>query len=137
MKLFNLGAKGQDIVFKIGLGKSLGMGSVRIKATPHLDSKKRYEHLFTTNGWDEDSIPADTQDFIKTFDDYAKAQLGKSYTSYETALRELRIMLDWNNTKKPNWASKVASMSGDVEADTVDSRFVSRSLLPTPESIVR
>lgn len=137
LKLFNLGAKGQDIVFKIGLGKSLGMGSVRVKATPHLDSKKRYEHLFIVNGWDEDSTPVDTQDFIKTFDDYAKTQLGKSYASYETALRELRIMLDWNNTKKPNWAAKVASMSGDVEADTVDSRFVTRSLLPTPEDIVR
>ena len=138
LKVFSLGTNGQDIVFKIGLGKSLGMGSVRIKATLHLDSKKRYEQLFAANGWDEDTISVDTQDFIKAFDEYAKAKLGKSYKSYEISLWELRLMLDWNNTKKTGWASKVASMSGNVQdRNSLDKRFMERSLLPTPEDIVR
>ena len=40
----------EDIVYKLGMGKSLGMGSVRIQSVLHLDND-RYGQLFDGGKW--------------------------------------------------------------------------------------
>lgn len=134
LNVFFLADKDQDIVFKIGQGKSLGMGSVRIKAALHLDTKAWYTSFLQDNRWAAAAAPAS---FMTAFESYVKEQLGQGQKAYQQSLTELRLMLDWNNTKRPDWSKKTASMSGDVQAKTVDERFVKKSLLPKPGDIVK
>ena len=102
----------EDIVYKLGMGKSLGMGSVRIQSVLHLDND-RYGQLFDGGKWKKPQKSADVRNFIEAFDAYVKEHIGSAEKSYQASLKNLRIMLDWNNTKRPNWVRKVSAAGSD------------------------
>lgn len=128
----------EDIVYKLGMGKSLGMGSVRIKSALHLDAD-RYGSLFDGGKWQESKQSADAMTFIEAFDTYVKEHLGSAESSYQASLKNLRIMLDWNNTKRPNWVRKVSAAGSDKGTlkGGVDPQFTNRAVLPTPDKIIK
>ncbi len=135
LKLFHLSDK-EDIVFKLGQGKSLGLGSVRITPKLHLDTDDTYKKLFDRKGWADASRVEDGTAYISAFDAYAAEHLGDAKASYDQSLQELCCLLDWNNTKDPDWNDRIAAMSGDMKNDTVDERYLKRALLQTPEEVV-
>lgn len=144
LKVFQLGNDNQDIVYKLGLGKSLGMGSVRIQAKLSLDSGGRYTALFDKDTWKTSEDVADTTPFLKAFVDYVSSYFGKDkkiYQEYQKSLDTLAIMLDWNHTKLSNWNDRVATMCEGVNQGSisggVDERFKLRCILPTAEEVVK
>lgn len=61
---------------KLGMGKPLGLGAVKIKPTLHLNDRfDRYERLFDGDGWNagKDSEPVD---FVGKFEEHMTAALG-------------------------------------------------------------
>lgn len=138
LKVFHLQQDKEDIVYKLGMGKSLGMGSVRIQSALHLDSE-RYGKLFDGGKWQESQQAADPAPFLDAFAAYVKAHLGPAEASYQASLKNLRIMLDWRNTERPNWnkeVSAVGSEQGSVK-NGVDPQFTERYVLPAPDKVVK
>lgn len=140
LKVFHLqDGTDQDIVYKLGMGKSLGMGSIRIKTALHLDSDGRYTQLFDNGKWQDASKESEAQPFLEAFDDYAAAHLGTAKASYDASLEALRIMLDWKNTQLPNWNHRVraAGSEGKQLSGGVDKQFTDRAVLPKPKKVVK
>lgn len=142
LKVFHLadGEKDYDIAYKLGMGKSLGLGSVRITADLQLDDGGRYNKLFTDNGWQESQVDADITPFLKAFDQYAAEHLSeKKY--YEKSLEALKMMLNWKNTTLDNWNQRTRTAMGKVKDDGsldggVDEQFKQRAVLPTPDKVI-
>lgn len=128
----------EDIVYKLGMGKSLGMGSVRIQSVLHLDND-RYGQLFDGGKWKKPQKSADVRNFIEAFDAYVKEHIGSAEKSYQASLKNLRIMLDWNNTKRPNWVRKVSAAGSDKGTlkGGVDPQFTNRAVLDKPVDIIK
>lgn len=140
LKVFHLqdGAS-EDIVYKLGMGKSLGMGSIRIQTTLQLDTNGRYQALFEKGKWKTSSTKTEAQPFIQAFDTYAGDHLGQAKKSYQASLKALRIMLDWKNTQQPGWNQRVRDV-GSENAELFKNRnnqFMKRDILPTPDEVVK
>ncbi len=116
---------------KIGMGKPLGFGSVKI--TPKLavyDIKKRYNTLFA--GWEtepsKDSAGSrDISDYIVLFDKYILKNIGE--TGKESLwdvdrLKDLEIMLDFDS-KPPDDKTKYMEL-----------KEFKRSILPSPQDVI-
>ena len=130
LKVFNLSNEKHDVVFKIGHGKPLGLGSVRIGAVLKLQNETRYQSLFSTHGWNEGEEKTSAEQYMHQFDAYMEEKLGSNKMRYDMAMRELTTIMDWNNTKLNDWNNKVDSMHGNVKSGDVDRRFIERALLP-------
>ena len=115
-KVFNLGADGEDIVYKVGQGKSIGMGSVRIIAKLFIeDTSSRYAALFNGNAWNESLKKTDMLQYCAAFTTYQDKVLGQERKRYESGMKELRAMMDWRQTKNKNWKEKMAMMNPTVK----------------------
>lgn len=100
---------------KLGMGKPLGLGSVKI--TPQLvltDRENRYRNLFdnTGTGWALSEKVDQTQTVITAFETFmlnkiSVSEKGNAAKLWDTArLQTLKTMLDWSNTQKSNWNDK-------------------------------
>ena len=126
--LFHLGQDGEDIVYKIGQGKSIGMGSVRIKAKLFLENTDaRYRKLFEGDKWNVCITEADDASYREQFGAYQKEKLGENRKRFETGMRELRTIMDWNQTRLPDWKAKTAMMN--PTRDKFDRRLKDRVIL--------
>lgn len=128
---------------KLGMGKPLGLGSVKI--TPQLflsNRKERYERLFDEDKvtWNLAESEKNRNDFKKYENAFEKYMLGKignkEMSSVKSLwdiprLKQLKIMLDWDNTKLPNWNKITEYM------DLTDNRWRNRAILPYPEKVVQ
>ena len=133
LQVFNI-APEREIAFKIGQGKSLGLGSIKITAKLELDRPDKYRALFGSDGWQPLGKQADQTPYLAAF---AKAMAPHS-DSYRQVMKELTEMLAWDNlARHKDWNRRIASMSGNVQDGSVDNRFKSRALLPTVEEVVR
>ena len=129
LMVFDLSGNGENIAYKIGQAKSLGLGSIGVHATFHLDQQDAYEQLFTDGMFQEDKDNDDPSDYLAAFTAYVKDN-GLERCWQET-INEIVEMLDWDNAGRRGWPDKVASMSGNVQTGSVDERFKHRSILPT------
>lgn len=119
---------------KIGMGKPLGLGSIKI--TPRLyisDRKNRYEKLFSE--WNN-SIEASDKvkiDALKnSFEDYVLEKIGETSadTLWKTErLKELLTMLDYNKGTELEKSNKISYMS--IQRKEFTERFV----LPLPTQV--
>lgn len=131
---------------KIGMGKPLGLGSIRITPTLTLSRRTntdkkisgRYERLFEKQGWYlAEDTEKDIQQYKEAFAGYMLKQTekkdinaNKSLTYWNTdRMKELRAMLDFDkNTAADNWLDKTRYMELD--------KFKKRPVLPTPSEII-
>ena len=133
LQVFNI-APERDIAFKIGQGKSLGLGSIKITAKLELDRPDKYQTLFGQDGWQPLGDQADPAPYLAAFSD----AMAPHSDSYKRVMQELTEMLAWDNlAKHRDWNQRIASMSGNVQDGSVDARFKSRALLPTVAEVVR
>lgn len=133
-KWLNKTQKWHDVVYKLGRGKSIGMGSVRIKASLYLEnSRERYSSLFSGDSWKEAEKENDGLAFKDAFRQYLRDHLKdeKLVYEYENLMKELRTMLDWKNRTNPNWREKTDMMP------VRDSRFKDRVVLDNPRDFVK
>lgn len=129
LKVFELSQQDKTLCFKIGQGKSIGLGSVRVEASLQLDDESYYRQLFNESGqWQNDEKSEDFSQYIEDFDKKLKSGLSKeAYFSYQISQRELSHLLDWKNTELPEWNEKTRAM--DIE--DADKPFQNRFILPT------
>lgn len=141
LKVFALGNEKQDIVYKLGMGKSLGMGSVRIKTTVRLDEDDRYASLFEGATWKEASETVDAAAFINAFSTYLDESLGENKKDYDQAMKQLAILCDWNMTKIAGWDNRVQAPMENVKNGSLDggvaAQFTNRYILPTPDEVIK
>ncbi|MEQ8192263.1 MAG: TIGR03986 family CRISPR-associated RAMP protein, partial [Candidatus Eremiobacterota bacterium] len=120
----------QECCHKIGMGKPLGLGSVKITPTLFLsDRKKRYESLFTE--WDIQECK-DINKFKKDFEKYIieKTEEKKQNLWEVDRLKELKIMLNFQhgvNLELKNNYMEIQSRNGN--------EFRDRPVLPKPTKI--
>lgn len=112
--LFALG-KENGICFKLGGGKPIGMGTVKITAELVLQSGEYYTQLFDAEGFAAGRAEANLDDFKNKFADYMKDELQKAgnneFALYKERMQELRLIMSTANMQKPNWNENTRYMS--------------------------
>ena len=138
-RLYTETDKNKSISYKLGKGKSIGLGSIKLNSFLHiLDRDKRYDTLFDNNTWQlgETDISKDT--FINAFLKYRNDSLGGNLSDYDEMRKELLTMMDWNiaNGKEPvtRWDDAMTMMP---VGDKNDTRFKDRIKLEPPESFIK
>lgn len=134
LTVFDLAGAGETAAYKLGQGKSLGLGSVKMKATLHLDAADFYKTLFMDGALAEQAPESDDSEYFEAF----KTYIGKNGLSrcWEQTMRELAEMLDWHHADTTTgWSQRVKSMSGNVQTDDVDERFINRDILPGVDEV--
>lgn len=122
------------IAYKIGRGKSLGMGSIRMTRQPQLfidDARSAYGS-FLTDGRIAPSVAAEEPtSYVEAFDAFVKEHMSdKELKRYDLVMEELLTLLDWSNAEKSGWSERTKMMG-------VDNRnFRERSVLPDVLSFV-
>ena len=124
---------------KLGMGKPLGLGSVKI--TPQLflsNRKERYQVLFSSDKWNlAEQKEEDLNIYENAFERYMLGKIGNKEMSSGKSLwdiprlKQLKIMLDWYNTRLLNWNEITEYMN------LTDNRWKNRAILPYPEKVVQ
>ena len=141
MKVFCMAEDGENIAYKIGMGKSIGLGSIRISPTLYLEDGSRYLKLFDEGGWHVSLQKKDPREFVVAYEDYVRdAMNGKLWESYQNTLRNMRLMLDYRNVKDiEEWEAATSPMNGNTKEknpEKKDDRFKLRSVLPSVLDVV-
>lgn len=132
LEVFSLGESGEDICFKLGQGKSLGLGSVRLKARLLLeDTEKQFAGLFEDGTWRESLEESTGEECLAAFRRWREEHLGEGKAAFEKGLKELRCLLDWNKTNLPKWQEKTSMMP------LGDTRFKERVILKSALDFAR
>jgi CRISPR/Cas system CSM-associated protein Csm3 (group 7 of RAMP superfamily) len=122
---------------KLGMGKPLGLGSVKLTPTLYISERKeRYSKLFHADKWHLSEKTHDNEPFKKAFEKHLLRELKKRKAINEKSLwdiermRHLKTMLNWENTKIPDWLNKTKYMV--IEPDN---EFKKRLILPKPDQV--
>lgn len=134
---------GDDVCIKIGKGKALGMGSIKIVPKLYLlddgDKHNSYINIFSDDGsWivPERDKAVSFNEYIEKFDnDLSNDPAYKNSSAliqeaYATSMSELKAMLDWDNVENRNWTKETAGMSMDGDG------YTNRYKLPTALEVV-
>lgn len=137
MLIFRLGKGNEDIVYKIGMGKSIGLGSIRIKANLYLEDGSRYKTLFDHDSWHESQQETAPDTYIESYETLVNASTEKLAESYREVIENLRLMLDYNNARMPGWEKATMQMDGDTtDRYREDKRFEKRNILPKASLVI-
>lgn len=138
MMLFDLDGLRDKAAYKIGKGKSFGLGSIKIKATLFIEDETAYTELFDADGWKSPCRAEKPDAYLKAFKDYAKKN-----ASWDDVMENLREMSDWSHTHETGWDDKVKQMSGKVKKNLdgtetleLDDKFKQRMPLQTIFEVV-
>ena len=143
LKVFSLSAKDRELCFKIGQGKGIGLGSIRIDAKLVLvDEVHGYEELFAADGgWNKAEREASMDEYLKAFDDII-AELGKTERArYDLSQQALLDLLDWKAVEQKDWAARTRQMTlgsdknPDEAFDKKVKQFRNRWVLPTAHEV--
>ncbi|MBE8949604.1 MAG: TIGR03986 family CRISPR-associated RAMP protein [Quinella sp. 3Q1] len=127
-----------DAAYKIGQGKPLGFGSIRIKPKLFVEDETAYTELFGADGWQNPCREKNPAEYLDAFKDYLRAC--DRYEIWRKVMVELKKILDWSLTKQPRWSRKVATMRGNIkEGKTMelDERFRQRETLQTIFDVIK
>ncbi|WP_066635756.1 TIGR03986 family type III CRISPR-associated RAMP protein [Desulfolucanica intricata] len=124
---------------KLGMGKPLGLGSVKI--TPRLyisDRNSRYQKLFNEqkDSWHLSEFAGEIKDYVLSFEKYVLSNLNESEIAgaevlWETErLKQLKVMMDWENTKRTDWLEKTRYM--EIQHVKHKNEFKERLVLRNP-----
>lgn len=136
---------------KIGMGKPLGLGSVKI--TPALYISDREERYISLGAeWSGESAPASSeieefeaqfeQEIIRQLDAGEKPASKKLWDTYR--LRQLKTLLNWDNSNIQGWDSKTRYLEIEHKIPGKDktgkdnkvNEYKNRLVLPVPEQVI-
>ena len=134
LMIFDLnGAK--NPAYKIGMGKPLGLGSIKILPKLFLETETAYTEIFDGDIFKN---PCREENFAKYLDAFKNFVEERGMTKiWSDVMRELNSILDWDNTQKNNWHEKIKPMSGNVQSGNVDEKFVQRVPLQNIFEVVK
>jgi CRISPR-associated protein (TIGR03986 family) len=125
---------------RLGMGKPLGMGAVKLSPRLFLtDRRARYESLFADNGWSEAATEADGQKYAQAFEAFLLQERGigggvKRLVDAER-IRTLLTMLEWREGDA-DWLDKTRYMEIERGDEGVN-EYKERPVLPDPLEVVR
>ena len=93
--------------FKLGMGKAIGLGSLKLQYTLHVQANDYYCKLFADDGslYEGEKV-CDAEKFYKRFDEYRKANCGESLAD-DKRIKELKyIMFDYDGDKQGEYRLK-------------------------------
>ncbi|GIW67987.1 MAG: CRISPR-associated RAMP family protein [Candidatus Parcubacteria bacterium] len=128
----------ENCYHKLGMGKPLGLGSVKITSNLTISNRKqRYSKLFDDNN--SFYLPEENQnpeEFTKAFEKYILNKIsdldrGNAQNLWDTPrLNELKHLLDWSKTKQSLWNEKTRYM--EIEHPQNGNEFRNRPVLKKP-----
>lgn len=139
LMVFDMDGTNKKIAYKLGQGKSLGLGSVSINAKLMLDKKENYTGLFGNDGWLNASSEEKFTEYIGEF----KSALADNQleNSWQGVMKDLTTVLAYDNiTNKKDWSKRVAVMQGTLDTDgsyTPNDKFKERAALKTVDGVVK
>ncbi|MGE5558335.1 MAG: TIGR03986 family CRISPR-associated RAMP protein [Bacillota bacterium] len=102
---------------KLGMGKPLGLGTVKITPTLYLsDRKKRYSRLFDGDSWQLAEEISDLGKYIASFERYVLDRINPEERNGADSLwavermQHLKAMLDGVSTDNPDWCEETRYM---------------------------
>lgn len=140
--LFNLAAK-DDICLKIGMGKSIGMGTAKLKAVLHRRQKEYYTTLFDTEGFAECLAASSEQDMHSLEEGFKKYLhqnfVGRQALNYKERMIELSMILSTKHmeTYKEKWSEAIRYMNVTDKNDSKAKNTMNkRIVLPDINKVV-
>lgn len=133
MYLFNL-AEEKDICYKLGMGKSIGLGSIKLTGKFYFRDDAYYKKLFATDkrSFAQCLIETDKQRFVDEFKSYVKSKLSaKSLELYKQRIEELKMILSIKYMTSIN-SEKWNKMTRYMELGNKDDRSMVTSRVPLP-----
>ena len=113
LMIFDMNGKQKRTAYKLGQGKALGLGSVRILANLRMDAPDNYRSFFCDSRLVEAVQENDGQEYLAAFQDYIEAN--DLTLCWGTIMGELEDMLDWTNADKHlNWEENVKPMQSEL-----------------------
>ncbi len=130
---------------KLGMGKPHGLGSVKITSKLFVkdftDKMNPYTALFKDNQWNISLIEKKNMAYIDAFNQYVLDNIDEKVENiwHTMRLKELLNMLDWGNTKKPDWLEKTRYMeiSRKQQEGKPINEYRSRPVLPRPSEVIK
>lgn len=140
MYLFGI-AEEKDICYKLGMGKSIGLGSIKLTGKFYFRDDTYYKKLFATDkkGFAKCLIEVDKQKFIDEFKSYIKNKLSaKSFVLYKQKIKDLKAILSTKymmglNSEKWNNMTRYMELGNKEDRNLVTSRVP----LPTIEEVIK
>jgi len=131
---------GKTYVHKIGMGKPLGMGAVKLslKSLMITDRRSRYTRLFAVNAWhtaDEQRAP---QEYIAAFEKYVLDELGETNRGRQrlAELERIRMLLAMHEWPGPSPSeTRYMEIEREVQGDVVN-EYKERPVLPDPLAVL-
>ena len=132
------GEPGKMYRHKIGMGKPLGMGAIKI--TPHLvltNRPARYARLFNGDTFELATVPAEMQTYIHAFDAYVRERIApeKANLAQIERIQALLTMLEWREGT-PEWLERTRYMEIEHGEDKIN-EYKERPVLPEPRIVVK
>ena len=128
-KVFAIG-EGSNTCFKLGMGKALGMGSVKIVGKLHLRTKD-YFASFLSKGIEETSYNR----FVEIFDSYVCTKLSENeYKLYQERMYELQLIMDYSLKNAADWEERTEYIS--INDENKKKLVTDRKPLPLIEDVV-
>lgn len=123
----------QECYHKLGMGKPLGLGTVKIKPQLFVTNRReRYMQLFQDDGWNTSAKKIDMQKFENDFERYILSFLKTDSNKLSSIwdhdrMIHLKKMLNWRNTKVKGWHEATQYMRPE--------EFRNRNVLPRPTEV--
>lgn len=134
------GEPGKTYAHKIGMGKPLGMGAVKLslKSLTITNRHSRYTRLFDGNAWHTAGEQQDPQPYIAAFEKYVLDELGETDRGKRrlTELERIRMLLAMHEWQGPP-PSETRYMEIEREIDGGESvnEYKERPVLPDPLAV--
>lgn len=132
----DINAKDKNIAFKLGQGKSLGLGSIKLnKHELFVESNDAYTNFLQGNTMANPCKKTDSSKYKELFE---KAIPENLQNDWMHTMKELTDMMDYDNTKLAGWQRETSPMRGRVEKGkyTIHDGFKDRRALPTANQVV-
>ncbi|SHF45178.1 CRISPR-associated protein [Caldanaerobius fijiensis DSM 17918] len=128
---------------KLGLGKPLGLGSVKITPVLYLtDVGRKYKRLFNGDYWEIGiTLKMDFNKYIKAFEKFILENLPPEEKNGATTLwdierfKELKTMLSWENTNIRGFENMTKYMDMNREEDK--GKYTDRNVLLKPSEVIQ
>jgi CRISPR-associated protein (TIGR03986 family) len=115
--------RNRSICHKLGMGKPLGLGSIKLQATLRLDDRvARYKTLFGADGWAQPERTADN--YRSRFEDFIGGHIKGDFNESER-IKQLRRLMTWEGPSETSYQQ--------IEPNN---EFKDRPVLPLPEDVV-
>ena len=134
----DINAKDKNIAFKLGQGKSLGLGSIKLNRHElFVETNDAYTSFLQGNTMVDPCKETDCSEYKALFE---KAIPDNMQKDWQHIIKELADMLDFDNTKLSGWQRETSSMKGYIDNNgqfKIHYGFIDRRALPVVQEVVK